>query len=237
MLTRSVSLASPDSFHWSFPQCSALILAIFFLFSGLKARAQTEPTEAAAPKSEINIVSGSSVGSIHLFGYADNREISLFGVRYFRPMGHFIASRFDYVTEVLPVVLLRGPSKYGADSRTLTSERTVSYGADITPIGARLLWRSGKLWKPYLLGDGGLLYFKQRALSTRGTHLNFSAEFGAGIQFNLRSQNQLSIGYSLYHFSNGDTGARNPALDSNLIYTAITFNPPRIALPFHSHRR
>lgn len=234
MHTETVSPTElPGLFHWSVRHNSALLVAVFLLLSGTQASAQIEPSAATKLHSQISLISGKSIGSIHLFGYADNREISTFGIRNFWPMGHFLASRFDYVTEVLPVVLLTGPSRYSADSRALTTQRSVSYGAGVTPIGARLLWRPGKSWKPYLLGDGGLLYFKQPALSPHGTHLNFSAEFGAGIQFRLPSQKQLSIGYSFYHFSNGDTGARNPALDSNLIYTAVTFNTPRIALPFH----
>ena len=46
----------------------------------------------------------------------------------------------------------------------------------------------------------------------------------AGVQIKVRPHTQLSFGYSLYHFSNGDIGVRNPALDSNFIYSTLNFD-------------
>ena len=81
------------------------------------------------------------------------------------------------------------------------------------------------------MGDGGILYFKDRVLSTRGTHLNFSAETGVGVEFATSPQTNLRLGYSWFHFSNGDIAARNPGLDSNLIYAIFSFDLPRRRVP------
>jgi hypothetical protein len=222
--TRGLLLSGIPGFgHCSSPRILALFstcCVLLFLLPGLRAFGQ----EAGGPEEEIGIVAGHSVGSIHLFGYADDREINVFGVQFAHPMGHFLAARFDYLTEVIPVFVLSEPKEYGADSRALDTERKFVYGTGASPIGARILWRPHSKWKPYLLGRGGILYFNDRVLSTKGTHLQFLAEFGAGVQIELRPHTQLGFGYSLCHFSNGDIGVRNPALDSNFIYSTLTFD-------------
>jgi opacity protein-like surface antigen len=195
---------------------------VVFLLPGFHLLAQSNPSPV---ESEISFVGGGSLGHVNLFAYADQRQLDLFGVQYARhSWGSLVTARVDYIAEVLPVVLLNEPKEYGTDSRALTKQRKWVYGAAIAPVGARLLWRRNKRWKPYLIGDGGVLYFKDRVLSTRGTHLNFSAEFGAGVQFRLYPRTQLRLGYSLYHFSNGDIARSNPGLDSNLIYMGLSFD-------------
>lgn len=204
--------------------CRLCSLGIALAFFGLCVRAQAQFAPAPS-KSQISFVSGRSVGSIHLFGYADNREISLFGIKYDRhSFGHLLGAHVNYVGEIIPVFMLQEPARYGADSIALTRQKKWVYGTDIAPAGSRILWRPGKSWEPYLLGQGGVMYFTNRVLSTRGTHMQFSAEFGAGLTIKTHSPAQLRIGYSFFHFSNGDIAARNPALDSNFIYTALTFN-------------
>lgn len=54
--------------------------------------------------------------------------------------------------------------------------------------------------------------------------MNFSAQFGIGLQYRLDQHRELRLGYSLYHFSNGDIGRSNPGLDSGLIYTVLSFD-------------
>jgi len=222
--TRGLLLSGLPGFgRWSrspIPALFVILCALTFLLPGLRAFGQ----EAGAPEEEIGIVAGHSVGSIHLFGYADNREINVLGVQFAHPMGHILNARFDYMTEVIPVFVLREPKVYGADSRALDTEHKFVHGAGVSPIGARILWRPHSGWRPYLLGRGGILYFNDRVLSTKGTHLQFLAEFGAGVQIKIRPKTQLSLGYSFYHFSNGDIAARNPALDSNFIYCAVNFS-------------
>ena len=198
----------------------AIQCALLFLLPGLRAFGQ----EAGGPEEEIGIVAGRSVGGIHLFGYADDRDINVFAAHFAHPMGYFLAARFDYMTELIPVFVLSEPKEYGADSRALSTDRKFVHGTGVSPIGARILWRPRSAWRPYLLGRGGILYFNDRVLSTEGTHLQFLAEFGAGVQIKIRPHTQLSFGYSLYHFSNGDIGVRNPALDSNFIYSTLNFD-------------
>jgi opacity protein-like surface antigen len=177
-----------------------------------------------APQEDFSIEGGSSFGNIHVFAYADGRRINPIGIEYDRhSWGGLLGARVDYVSEILPVVLLNEPAVYGADSRALSAARKTHYGAGISPLGVRLLWRRNSSFKPYLIGKGGLLYFKDHVLSDKATKLNFSAQFGGGVQARLRPGMDLRVGYTDYHFSNGDISARNPGIDFMYINAGLVF--------------
>lgn len=177
-----------------------------------------------APQSAIAIEGGSSVGNIHVFAYADGRRINPLGVEYDRHCwGGLLGARVDYVAEFLPVVLLNEPAVYGSDSRALTTARQTHYGVGISPIGVRLLWLHNRSFKPYLIGKGGLLYFEHHVLSPQASKLNFSAQFGGGVQMALRSAMDLRLGYTDFHFSNGDISARNPGIDLMYLNAGLVF--------------
>lgn len=165
-------------------------------------------------ESEAIVTSGSSIGNVHVFAYADDRRINPIGVEYDRnSWGKLLGARVDYVGEVLPVVLLEEPALYGPDSRRLAPGNQEKYGFGVSPIGVRLHWRRGRDWQPYLIGKGGILLFTTPVLSPQATRLNFSAQFGAGVEKRLTRRLGLRLGYSDFHFSNGDDAARNPGID------------------------
>ena len=196
------------------------VVGLCFLFP-LVSRTQ-EKISKPPVESEIGIVAGQSFGNLHVVAYASDRRLTLFGVQYARhSWGGFLGARVDYLAEVLPVVLLHEPKVYDYDSIALTSEKKIVYGAEISPIGIRLLWRRHERWKPYLMADGGILYFADKVLSSGGTHLNFSGNFGTGLQVSISKRTELRVGYSYYHLSNGDTAEKNPGLDSNLISATL----------------
>lgn len=190
-------------------------LTVFCLSALQAAHSQERNAPPRSPvESEVLIEGGNSVGNIHVFAFADGRRINPLGIEYDRHCwGGIFGARVDYVAELLPVVLLNEPAQYGADSKALTTARQTRYGAGISPIGVRLLWRRNQMVKPYLIGKGGLLWFDDRVLSTNATQLNFSAQFGAGVETTLPSRLELRLGYSDFHFSNGDTSPRNPGID------------------------
>ena len=182
---------------------------------GLTLRAQSIGAGAKRPvESQIVAEGGSSVGNIHVFAFADDRRIAPFGVEYDRhSWGSFLTARVDYVAEVLPVVLLNEPARYGADSIALTTDRQVKYGFGFSPAGVRLLWRRDAAFRPYLIGKGGFLIFPDPVLSPLDGHLSFSAQFGGGVEETLTQRLSLRLGYSDFHFSNGGIATRNPGID------------------------
>jgi len=164
------------------------------------------------------------VGNYHLFAYAENRRIRPFGVEYNRqlPVGLF-GAEFDYTGEVLPVLLLNEPAKYGTDSRALTTARQEQYGAGISPTGFRLIWRKRGQFQPYWNAKGGFTYFKNRVLSTEGTHLNFTCEFSVGVEKALTPRLGFRAGYSDFHISNGNIARKNPGIDFMYFNAGINY--------------
>lgn len=170
--------------------------------------------EKAPVESEIAVEGGSSIGNIQIFAFAEDRRIQPIGIEYDRhSWGGALGARVDYVAELLPALLLIGPAKYDIFSRPLTTQQTTRYGAGLSPAGVRLLWRRDRSFMPYLYGKGGFLYFEDRALSPLGSHLNFSAQFGGGVDERLSRRFELRMGFGDFHFSNGDIARRNAGID------------------------
>lgn len=199
--------------------------AAFFSLVSQPAPCQQRPEIASSgPESEIAIESGASVGNVHIFCFADNRRLTPFGFEYDRhSWGHLVGAHVDYVGEVLPVVLVNEPASYRLDSTALTTARKVHYGFGLSPIGVRMMWRSDRSFSPYLIAKGGMIYFKDRILSAQSMKLNFTAQFGGGVETTLRSGLGLRLGYSNFHISNGDVAPRNPGIDFMFINAGLSF--------------
>ncbi len=201
-----------------------LLLMVLCLLVQIRASGQAAMHEKPPVESQIVAEGGSSVGNIHVFAFADDRRIAPFGVEYDRhSWGSFLTARVDYVGEVLPVVLLNEPAKYGADSIALSTARQVKYGFGFSPVGVRLLWRRNAALRPYLMGKGGLLFFPDPVLSPLDGHLSFSAQFGGGVEETLTRRVSLRLGYSDFHMSNGGIATRNPGIDFMYFNAGLCF--------------
>ena len=191
-----------------------VLLALMWFATAALARA-VEPSPSRPPaRMDLQIESGYSVGNFHLFAYSDNRHILPIGVELHRPIvGRLFRAELDYVGEVLPVVLLNEPAKYGADGHALTLKRKWQYGAGLSPVGFHMIWRQRGLFQPYGIAQGDLVYFQNRVLSTQGTHLQFGSEIGLGVEKALTPRLGFRTGFSDFHLSNGNIGKRNPGID------------------------
>lgn len=187
-------------------------------------RRPVRPVKQSTP-SEVATIGGRTVGALHIFGYAEDCSLQLVGMQYVRnSFGHFGWMRIDYMAEVIPLIQLSEPAHYDKYANPVGTEKTTINGADVVPAGARLLFAPESRWKPYLAGAGGVAYFSSPILSPRATRLNFSAEFGGGLQVEINQRTGLRFGYSTFHLSNGNTGHHNPALDTNLIYVGTVLH-------------
>jgi hypothetical protein len=206
------------------PILVAFTIAVLVAAPGTTRAQERVPAPKRLPEPQITIEGGSSVGNIHVFAYAADRRIHPIGIEYDRhSWGGLFGARVDYVAEFLPVVLLNEPAVYGTDSRALSTARRTHYGVGFSPVGVRLLWRRNSNLKPYLIGKGGVLYFRDHVLSSEASKLNFSAQFGGGLQTTLRPGMDLRVGYSDFHFSNGDDSKRNPGIDFMYINAGLVF--------------
>jgi Lipid A 3-O-deacylase (PagL) len=168
-----------------------------------------------SPQTEIIYEGMASYGNYRLFGAAENAKLYTAGVEYDRELWpRFLRARVDYVSEILPVLLLSQPVKTDFWGNTLSSNRKVVPGIGITPLGFRLLWRDGRRWMPYFETKGSVLGFTQKALSSDATYENWSFHLTGGIKLKLRGRYDLRLGVlSDMHFSNAFVVRSNPALD------------------------
>ena len=117
------------------------------------------------------------------------------------------------------MVLVNEPASYRLDSTALTTARKVHYGFGLSPIGVR----PDRGFSPYLIAKGGMIYFMDRILSAQSMKLNFTAQFGGGVETTLRSGLRFRLGYSNFHISNGDVAPRNPGIDFMFINAGLSF--------------
>jgi hypothetical protein len=173
-------------------------------------------TPAIQPVESELIVEGlASYGNYRIFASGRDCKLYTAGVEYDRhSWGYLLRARVDYVAEVLPLILLNEPAQTTTWGSPLTYARQIVPGVGISPIGFRILWRSNKAIKPYLLAKGGILVFDKKVLSSEATYQNFSLQSAAGVQVKLTQRLDLRLGlFSDFHFSNAFAVPINPGLD------------------------
>lgn len=171
-------------------------------------------------ESDLTYESTNSFGHYHVFGVTWWSYLNVAGVEYDRhSWGKFIGARADYVAEILPLVILRQPSKTDIWGNPQSSQHTAVPGLGISPIGIRLLWRDNRRLKPYYLVKGGIIGFTQKALSSHASYEDFTLQQSTGFQVKLTDRWDLRAGVSDFHFSNGFVVPSNPGIDE-MAYTA-----------------
>jgi hypothetical protein len=191
--------------------------------AGSTAVTQTSEPKEAPVESELNFEDLNSFGHFHLFANSWWSYLHLAGVEYDRhSWGSFLGARRDYVAEILPVSILRQPSKTDVWGNPKSASHEALYGLGISPVGMRLLWRDGKAWKPYYSIKGGLIGFDKKSLSQYGSYLNFSLQQSAGVQFRLNDRLDLRTGFVDFHFSDAFIVPSNPGIDEMAYSTAVT---------------
>ncbi|HEY6488643.1 MAG: acyloxyacyl hydrolase [Terracidiphilus sp.] len=179
-----------------------------------------EPVRAGAGNSsapvqnELIAESLNSFGHFHIFAFTWWSYLNVAGVEYDRhSWGKAFGARLDYVAEVLPVVILRQPTKTDVWGDPFSLSHKTVPGLGISPIGLRILWRDGKRFKPYYTIKGGMIGFTQKAISNYASYEDFSLQQSVGIQFRLTDRYDFRAGVSDFHFSNGFIVPNNPGID------------------------
>ena len=186
-------------------------------------------TPPAPPESELAFEVASSFGHWDIEAGSWWSYIHVAGIEYDRhTWGKVIGARMDYVAEILPLTLLRQPAVEDEYGDPLSHHYTTVPGLVVTPIGLRMLWRNGKVWKPYITAKGGVVAYTQKALSRDGAYLNFTLQTGAGMQLRLTRAWEIRLGVGDFHFSNARQVPSNPGLD-DMMYT--------VGLSYHLHSK
>ena len=200
---------------------SISIVAALCVFQVPAARSQAPESPIAAakqpPASELILEGEGRFGHFHIFAYSWWSDLYSGGIEYDRNSWGYskmIKARRDYVAEILPIVILRQPTKTDVYGDPLTKARELTPGLAISPIGLRLLWRQDKKIKPYFIAKGGMIGFTQKALSSNAAYYDFLLQFGIGMQFKLTDRFDFRAGFSDIHFSDAFIVPSNPGLDS-----------------------
>jgi hypothetical protein len=174
------------------------------------------PVSHAPVESEIIFEGQNSVGHFHIFANSWWSYLTTAGVEYDRhSWGKVAGAQVDYSGEVLPVVILRQPSKinrFGIPENHSKPNDNVP-GIAVLPIGVRLIWNDRGRIKPYYVIKGGMSGYTQKAFSNFASYENFALDQSVGMQFRVTERTDFRAGFGVFHQSNGFVVPSNPGLD------------------------
>jgi hypothetical protein len=186
-------------------------------------------TQASGPKSpvdsELNFLDINSFGHYHIFANSWWSYLHVAGVEYDRhSWGRWIGARRDYEAEILPISILKQSNITNVFGIPRGNHLESLYGLGISPVGMRLIWRDGKVFKPYYSIKGGLIAFNKKAISQDASYLNFTLQQTLGIQFRLTDRWDLRTGIDDFHFSNAFMVPSNPGIDEMTYSGGLTYH-------------
>ena len=166
-------------------------------------------------ESEIAVMAMIPDGNFTMFSATLRCHAWTVGVEYDRhSWGHLLKSQFDYVAEVIPVVILSQPAVSDFWGNAKSPNQELVPGVSILPFGLRMLWRNNKTIKPYIVGKIGIIAFTQKAFSPNASYENFNIQVAVGTQFKLTNRLDLRVEpFEFFHVSNGYLAASNPGMD------------------------
>jgi Lipid A 3-O-deacylase (PagL) len=181
--------------------------------NALVSRRNSPPAQPV--ESELIFEGMASYGHYTIFASGSGDFLYTAGVEYDRhSWGRLLGARFDYVAELLPVVLLREGNKPDIWGTPQAPGNHMVPGLGFSPIGFRLLWRDGRILMPYLEAKYGMIGFTEKALSEHATYENFSMQSATGIKVRLKDRWDARLGlFSDFHFSDAFIVPVNPGLD------------------------
>jgi hypothetical protein len=206
-----------------------LLAPVFLLASAV---AQASEAGYGTRGGELSTWSSFSVGGNgHIFGFSQNRDLYLTGVRYGWTIGHWKklgGMNLRYCPEIIPIAYLRDRVVNGVPVALdrfafprIPSDRYV-YGGGANPVGLQMNFRRGKRLQPLWDFEGGFLYFTERVLARRGSQFQFTVATGPAAQIFLTQRTALTFGYHYHHLSNANISNSNPGVDTNQIYFSFS---------------
>jgi hypothetical protein len=174
---------------------------------------------------ELGFWGGGSVGGPTLIGTTEDTRLGLFAFRYARVLSRGYNLAFKYTLDV-PFAQLSYPSTRVVSTPTsgsaLLRERKNITGAGLSPVGFQVNFRRRAHVQPFVQASGGFLYFGERIPDSDGARLNFTTDFGGGVEWKKGSRRAWTFGYRYHHVSNGYRAGVNPGFDSNLFYAGFS---------------
>jgi len=217
--------------------CFALALPAASYAQAVPAHADSEGkgAEGARPQggvygferaaTELGFWGGGSLGGTALTGTAEQTRLGLVAFRYARVVSRGENLAFKYTLDV-PLAQMSFPPAQAAgiqpNGPAQLAERRSITGAGLSPVGFQVNFRRRERVQPFLQASGGFLYFGERVPDSGGAHLNFTTDFGGGVQWKAGTRRAWTVGYRYYHVSNGYRAGVRPGFDSNLFYAGFS---------------
>jgi len=193
------------------------VSAAWLMLSALFVSAQIEE----GGKNEVMVwggISPDSTTAIKAFGRTADARFGIVSFRYSHRFNNSNAVNLKYTADVTPVAVLNFVAPF-----TTPSVRTTTYGFGFAPLGLQANFRPRKKVQPFVGGSGGFLYFGKQVPGSLGTHFQFTAHVGGGVDIRLHNNKALTLGYKYFHISNWNRGIINPGIDNNVFYVGYTF--------------
>jgi hypothetical protein len=191
------------------------VSAMWLMLAALFVGAQTEE----GGKNELMVwggVSPDSTTAIKAFGRTADARFGIISFRYSHRFNNSDVVNTKYTADVIPVAVLNFNVPF-----TTPSTSTTTYGVGFTPLGLQANFRPRKKVQPFIGITGGFLYFGKQVPGPLGTHFQFTASVGGGIDIRLKNKRALTLGYKYFHISNWNRGIINPGIDNNVFYAGL----------------
>jgi len=187
------------------------------MLAALSVSAQTEE----GGKNEIMVWGGFSPDSttaIKAFGRTPDARFGIVSLRYSHRWNNSDVVNLKYTGDVTPLAVLNFEVPF-----TSPTVRETTYGIGFAPLGLQANFRPRKKVQPFVGLNGGFLYFNKQVPGSLGTHFQFTASVGGGVDIRLKNKRAITFGYKYFHISNWNRGAINPGIDNNVFYAGYTF--------------
>ncbi|HEX8559998.1 MAG TPA: acyloxyacyl hydrolase [Pyrinomonadaceae bacterium] len=170
---------------------------------------------------EFGVWGGGSFSSPTLIGATEGTRFGVVGLRYARVLARGDNLALKYTLDAVPLAAMSFPWFDPSAAGPREARKTIT-GAGLSPVGFQLNFRRRERVQPFAQGSGGFLYFGESVPDARGAQLNFTADFGGGVQWKTGARRAWTLGYRYHHVSNGYRADVNPGFDSNLFYVGFS---------------
>lgn len=161
------------------------------------------------------------------------RRVITTSLRFGRVIGTKGPVTFEYLFEVLPlVVFFKNEVKNKAykarmNETTLVpaTRRETTYGVGVQPLGFRFIFLPEKRIRPFAQVGTGVLFTNKAVPVPYSKNINFTGDFGGGVQYFVSRRRAVSFGYRYFHISNANVGGKvnNPGYNANIFYFGYSF--------------
>lgn len=155
------------------------------------------------------------------------RDLHLSKLRFGRIIGTTGFVTYQYFFSAAPMAVftkneVKNP-RYISKEETPNLEPTVrrtSWGVGIQPVNFRFLFLPKSRVKPFAQVGAGFLLTSKAVPVPYSQPLNFTGDFGGGIQYFTSRRRAVTFGYKYFHISNGNVGGKehNPGYNANVFY-------------------